>query len=162
MKGTRPPKRPDPTGERKRKRRAQREEALRLYRHGKTVEQIARELDMYPYRVRNIIAWSIKKAAHIDTSDTKAFLNDQLHQVLQKAWPEFDKGNMDAGRVILTAIDRAAKMTGVDAPVRAEVTGKDGGPIQHSIGGLLSEIDGGTAGLRGVEGEIVGPKVETK
>jgi len=44
---------------------------------------------------------------------------------------------------------------------RQELTGKDGGPIEHkhSLGDILNELDGTTKGLPGDKGATGGPKV---
>lgn len=73
--------------------------------------------------------------------------NERLDALLEAAWPRatqpspvFDKeGNvvgeeldMRAIDTVLRLIDRRAKLNGLDMPVKAEVTGADGGPLQMS------------------------------
>lgn len=73
--------------------------------------------------------------------------NERLDALLEAAWPRatqpqpvFDKeGNvvdhaldMRAVDTVLRLIDRRAKLNGLDMPVKAEVTGADGGPLAVS------------------------------
>jgi hypothetical protein len=73
--------------------------------------------------------------------------NERLDALLEAAWPRatqphpvFDKeGNtvgeeldMRAVDTVLRLMDRRAKLNGLDMPVKAEVTGAGGGPLQMS------------------------------
>jgi len=54
---------------------------------------------------------------------------EQLQRQLASWVPRSLRGNKDAALVVARFLDRAAKLDGLDAPDRAEHTGKDGGPI---------------------------------
>jgi hypothetical protein len=71
--------------------------------------------------------------------------NERLDALLEAAWPRatepspvFDKNgeivshelDMRAVDTVLRLMDRRAKLNGLDMPVKAEVTGADGGPLQ--------------------------------
>ena len=71
--------------------------------------------------------------------------NERLDALLEAAWPRatqpspvFDKDrnvvgeelDMRAVDTVLRLMDRRAKLNGLDMPVKAEVTGADGGPLQ--------------------------------
>jgi len=71
--------------------------------------------------------------------------NERLDELLEAAWPRatqpspvFDKNgevvdhalDMRAVDTVLRLMDRRAKLNGLDMPVKAEVTGADGGPLQ--------------------------------
>ena len=71
--------------------------------------------------------------------------NERLDALLEAAWPRatqpspvFDKErnvvgeelDMRAVDTVLRLMDRRAKLNGLDMPVKAEVTGADGGPLQ--------------------------------
>jgi hypothetical protein len=73
--------------------------------------------------------------------------NERLDSLLEAAWPRatqphpvFDKeGNVVGEEIDLRAVDtilrlmdRRAKLNGLDMPVKAEVTGANGGPLQMS------------------------------
>ncbi|GAA3154019.1 hypothetical protein ACFQ0X_43675 [Streptomyces rectiviolaceus] len=71
--------------------------------------------------------------------------NERLDALLEAAWPRatkpspvFDKEGMVVGEeldmravdTVLRLMDRRAKLNGLDMPVKTEVTGADGGPLQ--------------------------------
>jgi hypothetical protein len=73
--------------------------------------------------------------------------NERLDALLEAAWPRatqpspvFDKEgevidhvlDMRAVDTVLRLMDRRAKLNGLDMPVKAELTGADGGPLQVS------------------------------
>ncbi|MFH9425950.1 hypothetical protein [Streptomyces sp. NPDC017529] len=95
-------------------------------------------------------------AAHRDEEATEVSVyrqqeNERLDALLEAAWPRatqpspvFDKdGNvvdhaldMRAVDTVLRLMDRRAKLNGLDAPVRTELSGPDGGAVPLGTGSL--------------------------
>lgn len=53
----------------------------------------------------------------------------RLDRVLAAVWPKVLKGDLKAADTALRVITQQCKVLGVDAPIRAEITGPGGGPI---------------------------------
>lgn len=51
------------------------------------------------------------------------------------------RGSVQHAQAVLAADKRTAELLGLDAPKRAELTGKDGGPIQHELTLLRAAIE---------------------
>ena len=55
---------------------------------------------------------------------------ERLDRVLMAVWPHATKGSVHHVDRVLKIMERRATLLGLDAPKRAELTGKNGGPIQ--------------------------------
>jgi len=148
------PKRPD-LEEQKARKREQRDRIIELFRQGVPEKDIVRECRTSIKRVRNVIGWRIKNAAHIDKNDVRTFIDDQARKIITKAWPEYEKGNLEAGRIILSALERSAKLHGADMPAEVRHAGFDGGAIKYSDVSKLTdeELNDEIAALEQAEAE---------
>ena len=54
----------------------------------------------------------------------------RLDRLQAAAWPAAVKGDLKAIDTVLKVIDRRVKLQGLDMPLRAELSGLDGGPMQ--------------------------------
>lgn len=54
----------------------------------------------------------------------------RLDRLQAAAWPSAVKGDLKAIDTVLKVIDRRIKLQGLDMPLRAELSGPDGGPMQ--------------------------------
>lgn len=54
----------------------------------------------------------------------------RLDRLQAAAWPSAVKGDLKAIETVLKVIDRRVKLQGLDMPLRAELSGPDGGPMQ--------------------------------
>jgi hypothetical protein len=64
--------------------------------------------------------------------DVRALELQRLDDMLVGLWPQVAKQSPNLGAVdrVLRIMERRAKIVGIDAPTRQELTGKDGGPIE--------------------------------
>jgi hypothetical protein len=54
----------------------------------------------------------------------------RLDRMQAAAWAKAAKGDLKAIETVLKVIDRRCRLLGLDKPVRTELTGADGGPLQ--------------------------------
>ncbi|MGW5697847.1 hypothetical protein ACWEWX_45630 [Streptomyces asiaticus] len=67
--------------------------------------------------------------------------NERLDALLEAHWPAaVETRDPKAAEFVLKLIDRRAKLNGLDAPVRTELSGPDGGAVPLG-GGALSELN---------------------
>ena len=56
-------------------------------------------------------------------------MNERLEALLEAAWDNATMGDPKAIETVLKVLDRQAKLNGLDAPVKSELSGPDGGPL---------------------------------
>ena len=66
--------------------------------------------------------------------DVRLLELERLDRMLAGMWPKAIAGDPKAVAAAVKIMDRRAKYLGIDAPVRTELTGKDGGPIETKSG----------------------------
>lgn len=106
-------------------RHARRMKAIELRQRGKSYPEIARELGCsialaysdVNYRLKQIIAEE-KEA----TEDLRQLELDRLDKLADGIWDTAIAGNLDAIETYLKIQSRRAKLTGLDAPTKVEVT----------------------------------------
>lgn len=97
---------------------------------------------------------ALKKARDEEAAEVSIYRqqeNERLDALLEAAWPRattpspvFDKEgdivghelDMRAVDTVLRLMDRRAKLNGLDVPVKAEISGPDGGPVTLATGSL--------------------------
>ena len=62
--------------------------------------------------------------------------NERLDALFEAHWPDAIAGDQKAAELVLKFIDRRAKLNGLDMPVRAEISGPDGGAVPLGTGAL--------------------------
>jgi hypothetical protein len=55
---------------------------------------------------------------------------ERLDQLQMGLWPDAIRGDVRAIDCVLRVMERRARLLGLDSPVRAEIAGPDGGPIE--------------------------------
>ncbi|BCK74018.1 hypothetical protein Srufu_079710 (plasmid) [Streptomyces libani subsp. rufus] len=66
----------------------------------------------------------------------RRFQTDRYEQLLAAVWPEALDGDVRANEQASKLIDKLCRLNGWDVPVKAEVSGPDGGPIALASGSL--------------------------
>ena len=119
-----------------------RADLIRLRRAGRSFDSIAAELG-YASRqaaskdfIRAIEQRRDEQAAEV--SVYRQEMNERLDALLEAAWPDATIGDPKAIETVLKVLDRQAKLNGLDAPVKSELSGPDGGSIP--LGGTLAEL----------------------
>ena len=81
--------------------------------------------------------------------------NERLDALLEAVWPDALTGDPRAIETALKISDRRAKLNGLDAPVRTELSGPDGGAVPLGSGALdeLNKLIG-IAGQTGPVNEL--------
>ncbi|MGA7121197.1 MAG: hypothetical protein WBY94_13920 [Polyangiaceae bacterium] len=112
----------------------QRRSALELRKRGLTYPQNAKAMGLAlsnaPKAVQQAIADIPKELAE----DVRLLELERLDRMLAGMWPKAVAGDPKAVAAAVKIMDRRAKYLGIDAPVRTELTGKDGGPIETKSG----------------------------
>lgn len=110
-------------------------QALELRRMGLGFEAIAAQLGIGKTQAhRLVVAGMADSRAQVAASadELRSEELSRLDGMLQGLWPRARKGEVAAVDRVLKIGERRAKLLGIEAPVRIETTGKDGGPIQVS------------------------------
>lgn len=126
-----PGKKPGPKGNRK-STELRRVEAAKLRAKGWSLYEIARKLDVDPSTVWEYIRDYYKALNHEgeEAARTARELDlDRLDRAIKGIEQAIDMGDPQAINALVRVLDRRAKLLGIDAPARSEVTGKDGAPL---------------------------------
>jgi len=76
---------------------------------------------------------ALKKTLQEPADEVRKLELERLDVMLFGIWTQVRQGNQGAIDRALKIAERRAKILGLDAPTKAELTGKDGGPIEHSV-----------------------------
>lgn len=116
---------------------------LELRLSGKSYQQIARATGWTPTRVHRQITLALDRAAAL-TQDAASHLRtlaiERLDVMLQGIWPRVIMGDDQAIQAALKIEERRAKLAGLDAPNRQELSGPGGIPLQLDMG-LLAQAE---------------------
>ncbi|MDX3165849.1 hypothetical protein PV516_18865 [Streptomyces scabiei] len=111
-----------------------RSQAIALRLAGMDYQTIAERLD---YADRGAASKDVHRAleANLEAeSAAAATLRElevqRLDRMQAAAWAKAAKGDLKAIETVLKVIDRRARLLGLDRPIRTEITGADGGPLQ--------------------------------
>lgn len=130
-----------------------RADLIRLRRAGRSFDSIAAELG-YASRqaaskdfIRALEQRRDEQAAEV--SVYRQEMNERLDALLEAAWADATMGDPKAIETVLKVLDRQAKLNGLDTPVRTEVTGAGGGPLQMGRATVaeLEALIGMTSGM---------------
>lgn len=109
-------------------------DAVRLALKGWTARRIAKKLGLHHSTVCDALndeLGRVKPSAE-EINRRRAQLGEQLDEQIAK-WRTLSlKGDADAAFALAKFFDRFAKLWGVDAPAKSELTGKDGAPLLDS------------------------------
>lgn len=131
------PRKPAPKKPRQRARGVvQRKNALQLRAEGHTYDQIAAKLKIAKSSAYELVERELSTVAAESKRFATTILDEELERcrfVLRSMAPKVAKGDPKAAQAFLRAEERIAKLLGIDAPTRAEVSGPHGTPIAHEI-----------------------------
>lgn len=132
-------RKPPPKPRRATKSAVQRKTALQMRTEGHTFEQIGQALGVS----RQAAHAAVVRELAVVAEDRKALAGHVLDQeleridyVMRSLRPKVDKGDPKAAQAFLAAMNRRAKLLGLDAPTRNEHTGPNGTPIPHLVAAL--------------------------
>jgi len=116
-----------------------RREMFRRRRAGESMESIAASFGIS----RSTLAKDFTRAyrSYLEEEKTEAdvwrrFQTDRYEELLAAVWPEALAGDVRANEQASKLIDKLCRLNGWDVPVKAEVSGPDGGPIALASGSL--------------------------
>jgi hypothetical protein len=110
--------------------------ALDLRKAGTTYREIGRELGCSEQRAHQIVTEELQRlnARRGEAAAEVCRLElERLDAMLAGLWPKAKKGDARAVEKVLAVMARRAKLLGLDAPERRELTGKGGGPVAFSL-----------------------------
>lgn len=110
-------------------------ECLELRRMGKGYAEIAATLGIAIGTAHKAVKNGLADARAQITASADELRTEELSRLdamLGGLWPRARKGEVAAVDRVLKISERRAKLLGLEAPVRIESTGKDGGPIEVS------------------------------
>ncbi|MFF9787187.1 hypothetical protein [Streptomyces nigrescens] len=112
-----------------------RREMFRRRRAGESMESIAASFGVS----RGTLAKDFTRAyrSYLEEEKTEAdvwrrFQTDRYEALLAAVWPDALAGDVRANEQASKLIDKLCRLNGLDQPVRAEITGADGGPLALS------------------------------
>lgn len=129
------------------------EKVLRGWTHQKISEELAK---VRPYRIsRSMVSLDVGELRRTWRADAADSFSDRQSVALKKlalveteAWEAWDRSKSDGSpgnvaflREVLTAIERCSKMLGLDAPVRTELSGPEGKPLEIEISAPPPELN---------------------
>lgn len=104
---------------------------LELRIAGKSLREIARETGYGSVSgVHKAIAAALLDTLREPAEDVRALELERLDAMWRKVWQRIERGDLAAVDRGLRIQDRRAKLLGLDAPTKQEVTGKDGEALQ--------------------------------
>lgn len=117
--------------------RARQIEALNLRRAGLTYREIAERVGYSSDAVAcRAVQGLLKRTSAESVEELRATENDRLDRLQIAVWADAMLGNERAVLSVLRILERRAKLNGLDAPVRQELTGANGGAIRTEDVGL--------------------------
>ena len=106
-------------------------QALQLRTAGVAYEEIAARLG---YRGRSgayaAVMRALKATLQEPADELRKLELERLDKLLLGVWPQAVRGNQGSVDRALRIMERRAKLLGLDAPVKSEWSGPDGGPIE--------------------------------
>ncbi len=110
-------------------------QALELRRMGLGYEAIGAQLGIGKSQAHRLVQRGLAEARALINTSADELRSEQISRLdamLTGLWPRARKGEVVAVDRVLKLMERRDKLLGIEAPVRIEATGKDGGPIQVS------------------------------
>jgi len=84
---------------------------------------------------------ALKKTLQEPADELRTLELERLDSMLLPMMAQAKKGNQGAVDRVLRIMERRAKLLGLDAPTKQEITGSDGGPVVIAIGGIDPDED---------------------
>lgn len=111
-------------------------QALDLRKAGASFRAIGAQLNISHEQARTDVMQSLQELAHEQREKTQEYRQlelERLDRMLMAIWTQAAKGDLQAVDRALKISDRRAKLLGLDAPVKQELTGADGTPLESVI-----------------------------
>lgn len=119
--------------------------AFEMRKKGATYREIGEKLGISTMAACNHVRAVLTELEEQTKEDARDLVKMELYRLDQMLLGLFEKaiaGKETAVDRVLKIMERRARLIGLDAPKRQEVTGADGGEIQISgLGGLLNKLD---------------------
>lgn len=109
------------------------EQAVALRKKGKSYAQIGDALGISKQAAHGLVVGALKEHREQtaeEVADLRAIENLRLDELLATWFPLALAGDKDAAAIVLKIQDRRAKLEGLDAATKTELTGKDGSALQ--------------------------------
>lgn len=106
---------------------------LDLRKQGLSYYQIAQRFGVSETAVSHTVKGALAELIEIskeDAEEVRQLELERLDEMLQGIWNRATTGDVAAVDRVVKLMERRAKYSGLDAPTRGEITGKDGGPIE--------------------------------
>lgn len=137
------PRRESPTGARRMTAAERTQKAVALRKAGRTYDQIRRALGISKGAAVKAVQrglFEMREETSKDAEDLRVMEAARLDEAQAAIWAKVVAGDLAAIDRFTRISQRRAALHGLDAPTRTQVTGKDGGPIQHAIGSLADML----------------------
>ena len=102
---------------------------VNLRKEGYTYEHIAAQFGVTRQAVYSGVKKALDKQQAESVGELRALENERLDDLLRAIYAEALKGDLGAIDRILRIMERRARLWGLDAPVRQELSGPEGGPV---------------------------------
>lgn len=116
-------------------------EAVRLALKGWSTRRIGAKLGRHHSTVADALNVEFERVrpSEEDVCRRRSVLGEQLEEQIASWRPRSLKGDKDAAAVLVRFKDRYAKLWGLDAPVKTELSGAEGGPLVINVSSLDDE-----------------------
>lgn len=140
--------------------------ALRLHIDGFTLRQVAEKVGKALSTVHEGIEQEIKAITAPVAAEAKARRDEQrevegarLEAVIRGAIGSARKGDPEAAHVVIAAVRQRAKLFGLEAPNRTELSGPNAGPVHFNLSDLSDDqLDLLASGAGALPGDAGGPE----
>lgn len=114
--------------------------ALELRQQGLSYRAIGAEIGKSSSQAHKYVARALQETTAEAVDDLRRLEGERLDKLQNSLWQEAISGNHGAVDRVLRVMERRAKLLGLDAPEKRELTGKDGEPL-HPKGYMLISPD---------------------
>jgi hypothetical protein len=116
-------------------------QGIRLRKAGLTYDQIAAQLNWHSRQAAHAAITGALAAERRESVDELRVVEDlRLDDMLRAIYAEALKGGFGAIDRVLKIMERRSKLWGLDAPVRTEVSGPEGGPLVFDHANVVTAI----------------------
>jgi hypothetical protein len=110
-----------------------RAEAMEYRIQGYTLHQIGEAMGISHVRAYQLIKQALAEVKSENVVELRNIVGHRLELITQANMGHAAKGDLNAGKMMLGVISEQAKIFGLYAPERKELTGKDGQPLEPTV-----------------------------